>query len=89
MKKLFGPLGILGIILVLALLSTALTNSAPPAVQGNLSRAAFFSQVTATPQPKDVSEAGSTDRIVVMGGIIAMIVIIPILLRRKYWMQST
>jgi len=45
-------------------------------------------QPTSTPQPKDLSEIGSTDGIVIMGFLIALIVIVPILLRRKAWMEN-
>lgn len=54
---------------------------------GNPVAAAFFLQTTPTPQPKDLSKIGSTDGIVAMGFLIAFIIIIPILLRRKSWMQ--
>jgi len=56
-------------------------------MQGNLGAAAFFLQTTPTPQPKDLSKVGSTDGIVAMGFFIALIIIVPILLRRKSWMQ--
>ena len=74
----------------LALFSAALTYSAQPAMGGTLSHSAavFFLRPTSTPQPKDMSEIGSTDGIVIMGILIALIVIIPILLQRKSWMES-
>jgi membrane protein YdbS with pleckstrin-like domain len=53
----------------------------------NFGGAAFFLPSTSTPQPKDMSEIGSTDGIVIMGILIALIVIIPILWRRKTWME--
>ena len=82
------PILTLGIGLFLALVSAALTAySASPAMQGSLAAAAFFLQPTKTPQPKDISEIGSTDGIVVMGFVIALIIIIPILVRRKSWME--
>jgi len=87
MKKLVRPIITTGLGLVLALFSAALTYSAPPAVQGNLAAAALVLQPTTTPQAKDVSEIGSTDGIIVMGLIIALIIIIPILLQRKSWME--
>ena len=87
MKKLVRPIITTGLGLVLALFSAALTYSAPPAGQGNLAAAALVLQPTTTPQPKDVSEIGSTDGIIVMGLIIALIIIIPILLQRKSWME--
>jgi hypothetical protein len=74
--------------LILATLSAALTYSAPLPVQGNFSSAAFFVQTTPTPQADDTSEIGSTNEIVIMGGVIALIILTPILLRRKSWMQS-
>lgn len=87
MKKLLRPLFAIGISLMLALFSAALTYSAPPAAQGNLAAGAFLLQPTKTPQPKDISVIGSTDGIVMMGFVIALIIIIPILLQRKSWME--
>ena len=88
MKKLMRPMITIGFGLVLALFSAALTYSAPPARQGNLAAAALLLQSTRTPQPQDLSEIGSTDGIVVMGIIIVLIIIIPILLQRKSWMET-
>ena len=51
--------------------------------------AVLFLQATATPKPQDQSEIGSTDGIVAMGGLILLIVILPVLLRRKYWARQT
>jgi len=50
-----------------------------------LGAAAFYSQVTSTPQVEDASEIGSTDGIVLMGIIIVLLVVVPILLQRKSW----
>ena len=82
------PIITLGLGFVLALFSAALTYSAPPATQGDLAAAAFFLQPTKTPQPQGLSEIGSTDGIIAMGFIIALIIIVPILLQRKSWMES-
>ena len=86
MNKLMRPIITIGLGLVLALSSAALSSSKPPAMQGNLGAAAFF-QTTPTPQPQDLSKIGSTDGIAAMGILIALIIVIPILLRRKSWMQ--
>jgi hypothetical protein len=86
MMKLMRPITI-GLGLVLALSSAALSSSKPPGMQGNPSAAAVFLQTTPTPQSKDLSQIGSTDGIAAMGIFIALIIIIPILLRRKSWMQ--
>jgi hypothetical protein len=72
---------------VLALSGASLAYSTPPAMNQKFDGAVFFIQSTATPQPKDISEIGSTDAIVLMGVLIALIVIIPILLQRKAWME--
>src|SRR6266542_5335407 len=64
MKKIMRPIITIGLGVVLALFSAALTYSAPPAMQGNLSTAALFLQPTKTPPPKGVSEIGSTDGII-------------------------
>ena len=89
MKKLTRHIFIVAIGFVLALFSATLTYSAPPARGGTFGdgAAAFFLQTTSTPQPKDMSEIGSTDGIVIMGILIALIIIIPILLQRKSWME--
>jgi hypothetical protein len=85
--SLVRPLLIICVGLMLALFSAALTYSAPPAMDESFGGAAFFLQSTSTPQPKDISEIGSTDGIVIMAFLIALIVIIPILWRRKAWME--
>lgn len=87
MTKLMRPIITIGLGLVLAFSSAAISSSRPPTLQGNPGAAAFFLQTTPTPQPKDLSKIGSTDGIAAMGVIIALIIIIPILLRRKSWMQ--
>lgn len=73
--------------LVLAAVSAALTFPNPDIAQGNLSSGAFFVQSTTTPLQQDESKIGSTDGIVVMGGVIALIILAPIFMRRKTWMQ--
>ena len=84
MKKLARPAITLILSLTLALLSAALTSPAPvlplPVLSG-----ATLQQATPTPPAKDHSEIGSTDGIVLMGGIIVLIVFIPILINRKTW----
>ena len=87
MIKLLRPIITIGLGLVLAFSSAALSSSGPRAIQGNLGATAFLLQTTPTPQPKDLSKIGSTDGITAMGFLIALIIIIPILLRRKSWMQ--
>jgi hypothetical protein len=87
MNKLMRPIITIGLGLILALSSAALSSSKPPVMQGNPGAAVFFLQATPTPQPKDLSKIGSTDGIVAMGFLIALIIIIPILLRRKSWTQ--
>jgi hypothetical protein len=82
------PIVTIGLAFVLALFSAALTYSTPPAMQGDFGAAAFFMQSTSTPPPQDLSEIGSTDGIVVMGFVIALIIVIPILIRRKEWMEG-
>jgi hypothetical protein len=74
---------------LLALFSAALTYSTPPAMEGTFGGAAFFiAQPTSTPKTKDLSEIGSTDGIIIMGIVIALIIIVPILLRRKSWTET-
>ena len=85
--SLVRPIITVGLGIVLALFSAALTYSAPPAMEGDFATAGFFLQPTTTPEPQDLSEIGSTDGIIIMGLIIALIIIIPILVRRKSWME--
>ena len=87
MKKIARPLITLGIGLFLAFFSAALTYIPPLNTQSAISSAAFFSQTTPTPEQQDKSEIGSTDEIAVLGVAISIIVILPILLQRKSWMQ--
>jgi hypothetical protein len=89
MSKLIRPIITVGLGSLLALFSAATTYSTPPAMEGAFSAAAFIVlQPTSTPKPKDLSDIGSTDGIVFMGIIIALIIIIPILLHRKSWMEN-
>ena len=89
MKKLVRLIITLGLSLLLALLSAALPYSTPPALEGTFGAASFFAaQPTSTPQPDDLSEIGSTDGILIMGFLIALIVVVPILWRRKAWMED-
>jgi hypothetical protein len=71
--------------MVLALFTAALTYSAPSEARTNITSGDLFQQVTPTPAAVDRSVTGSTDQIVVMGGIISAIIIVPILLSRKSW----
>lgn len=87
MRKFVRPIITVGLGLVLALFSAALTYTAPSQVQGDLAAAEFFIQPTTTPEPEDLSEIGSTDGIIVMGLLIALIIVVPILARRKSWME--
>ena len=83
------PIITVGLGSLLELFSAAITYSPPHAMEGTFGAAAFLVlQPTSTPKPKDLSEIGSTDGIVFMGILIALIIIIPILLRRKSWMES-
>ena len=89
MKKYFRPAVVLSISIMLALVSAAVTYTARTYGSSYSTTAAYFLQATPSPQGEDDrSEVGSTDGIVVMGGVISMIVLIPILMRRKAWMQG-
>ena len=82
------PLITVGLASLLALFSAALPYSAPPAMEANFDTAAFIVlQPTSTPKPTDLSEIGSTDGIVFMGILIALIILVPIVLRRNSWME--
>jgi hypothetical protein len=89
MKRYFRPAVVLSISIMIALVSAAVTYTARTYGSSYTTTAAYFLQTTPSPQAEDDrSEVGSTDGIVVMGGVIAMIVLIPILVRRKAWMQG-
>ena len=88
MKRFIRIAIIIGIALTLALFSAALSHAIETSSLGTAAHAAIFFQVTATPQPEGISEVGSTDGIVAMGFVIVGIVLIPILLRSRSWMQA-
>lgn len=81
----------IGIALLLALLITAFaqTSAIQSSQKNNIAGAALIAQTTPTPQPEDKSEIGSTDGIVIMGGVIALIIFIPIAARYKDWARSS
>ena len=85
MKKLVRPALMIGLSLFLALFSAALTCSAQVLPLPDFSGASFFFQTTPTPQIQDKSEVGSTDEIVIMGGVIVLIIFAPIFISRKAW----
>ena len=85
MKRFIPPLITIGLSLLLALSSAALTYSAPSNAQMNLAANTFFIQATPTPHADGNSIIGSTDQIVIMSGVIAAIIIVPILMSRKSW----
>jgi hypothetical protein len=79
--RIFRPALLLGIGLLLASLGALFASGSDP----QLGAAALRLDLTATPAPHPVSEAGSTDWIVLMGVIIVLIVILPIIFRRRTW----
>jgi hypothetical protein len=85
MKRLTPSLITIVLSLGLAILTAALTYSAPSEAQTDLANDTIFMQVTTTPQSTDRSVIGSTDQIVIMGGVISAIIIVPILAGRKSW----
>lgn len=85
MKKLVRPALMIGLSLILALISAALTCSAQASPFRNLSGATVLFQTTPTPQVQDKSELGSTDQIVIMGVVIVFIIFAPIFISRKAW----
>ena len=89
MRKFIRPVLILGISLIIALSAAAITYTAKIASNGNSTAATLLLQDTPTPQVKeDRSEVGSTDLIVIMGGVITFIVLVPVLAQRKAWTQK-
>jgi hypothetical protein len=87
MKKLVRPALITGLSLILALFSAAISYSALASPLPNLSGATVSFQTTPTPPVQDKSEIGSTDQIIIMGGVIALIILAPIFINRRAWRQ--
>jgi hypothetical protein len=90
MKRLFRPFVLLFISLLIALFSTAVTYVAKYPGSALSTTAAYFLQETPTETPlppveEQCAVIGSTDGIMVMGGVIALIVLVPIFLRWKDW----
>ena len=89
MKRLIRPAIVISISLLIALFSTAVTYTAKISGSSYSTTAAYFLQTTPTPPvEEDRSVVGSTDGIVVMGGVIALIVLVPILAKRKSWIPT-
>jgi len=79
MKRLFRPAIILLISLLIALTSVAVTYTGRIYGSNSSNTGAFSLQTFPTPPvEEDRSEVGSTDEIMVMGGVIVLIVLIPI-----------
>ena len=86
MKRLIRPAILISVSLLIALFSAAVTYTAKISGSGYSTTAAYFLQTTPTPPPEeDRSVVGSTDGIVVMGGVITLIVLVPILVKYKSW----
>ena len=83
MKRNTPPLITIGLSLILALFCAALTYSVPKDARASFTSGAFFMQVTSTSKIEDKSVIGSTDQIVIMSGVISVIIVIPILMKRN------
>jgi hypothetical protein len=71
------------IVLVFALVAVA-NFDYPTVSPKNLSTVSLSMQISTPDQPADnVSEVGSTDGIVIMGFVLVIIVIVPVLFRKK------
>jgi len=89
MKKLIRPAIVIALTVFLALSCAMIAFSTKPPSVNKLTEAAFLIQATPTPPvEEDRSEVGSTDGIIIMGGVIALIVLLPILAQRKSWMRT-
>ena len=89
MKRLIRAAILLTVSLAIALLATAVTHTATRSDSAFSAAAAYFLQATPTPPAEaDDNEVGSTDGIVSMGGIIVLIVLVPILAKRKTWLPQ-
>ncbi len=86
MKRLAHPAILISISLLIALFSAAVTYTTKISGSGYSSSTALLLQTTPTPPAEeDQSVVGSTDGIVIMGGVITLIILIPILAKRKLW----
>jgi hypothetical protein len=88
MRRTLRPLLTVTLGCILALFSAALSYFVPFTTPGDFGAAVFSMQPTSTPKPDDLSEIGSTDGIVILGILITLIIIVPILLRRKSWLET-
>ncbi|MBK9927600.1 MAG: hypothetical protein IPP66_20210 [Anaerolineales bacterium] len=87
MKRFIRPAIILGVSLLIALSSAMITYTAKISGQGYSTTASILLQTTPTPVEEDRSEVGDTDLIVILGGVITAIILIPVLIQRKSWMR--
>jgi hypothetical protein len=88
MKRFIRPAIVLGVSLLIALSSAAITYTAKISGLGYSTTASIFLQTTPTPKAEqDRSEVGDTDLIVIMGGVLTLIVLIPVIIQRKSWMR--
>lgn len=88
MKRLSHSAIIIGVGLLIALSCAAVTYTAKISSLGYSTTGSLLLQTTPTPKvEEDRSEVGSTDKIVIMGGVITLIVLLPILTQRKAWMR--
>jgi len=89
MKRLIRPATVITISLLIALFGAAITHTTKISGSSYSTTTALFLQTTPTPPiEEDHSVVGSTDGIIIMGGVIALIVLVPILVKRKSWMQT-
>jgi len=89
MKKRIHPAIIFTVLFFLVVSCAMTVFSTKHAPSSNTANTALFLQATPTPPvEEDQSEVGSTDGIVAMGGVIAVIILLPLLLQRKAWMQK-
>ncbi len=79
-----SPILLITIGLTMAFLSAGISPIPANTFQNNMPGVVQLFQTEATPTPtQGVSEIGSTDGIVLMGIIIVLVVLLPVLLRRK------
>jgi hypothetical protein len=85
MKRFIPPLITIGLSLLLAVFSAALTYSNPSDAMTNLPAGTYLTHATPISRPAGKSVMGSTDQMVVMGGVISAIIVVPIILKRNAW----
>jgi hypothetical protein len=89
MKKIIRPAYFLTLFIFLILSCTMIAFSTKQTAAVNTTGAVLIQASSTPPVEEGPSEVGSTDEIVLMGGVIAAIILIPILLQQRVWRNES